>query len=46
MTTIDEADHDARIFALPETIDGFEASVPIELPKPSPIKRFFNSLLP
>ena len=46
MTTIDADDHDARIFALPTSVDGFESSVPIEQPRESGVKRFFKSLLP
>jgi type II secretory pathway component GspD/PulD (secretin) len=36
-------DPDAKIFALPKTVDGFEASQPV---RTSPVKRFFKSLLP
>jgi type II secretory pathway component GspD/PulD (secretin) len=43
ISVVGRDDPDARIFALPNTVDGFEASEPV---RTSPVKRFFKSLLP
>ncbi len=43
MSVVGGDDPDAKIFALPKTVNGFEASQPVQT---SPVKRFFKSLLP
>lgn len=43
MSVVGNNDPDARIFALPKPVDGFEASQPVQT---SPVKQFFKSLLP
>jgi hypothetical protein len=43
MSVVGDDDPDVRNFALPRTVEGFEASQPVPT---SPVKRFFKSLLP